>query len=172
MSFYNLIHGVDPLAGVLMAMLGAQPAGIPRFRDCWFDGEHIVIHTRTGGGNRDYYESEESCLENYPDRFEDGEEAPSGPWNEDVRSLPGFVRDEDDDYDSTYANFFFTVPERFAPLLDKLRSMAKKETQGERWEAAIERVRTAAPDDPLVARVTESIGPLFAAIEKATGAQP
>lgn len=171
MSFYNLIHGVNPLAGVLLTMLGTEPGRIPRFRDCYFDGEHIAIYTRTGGGNRDYYESEERRREEYPEQFDDAASAPSGPWNDDLRSLPGFVRDEDDDYDNTYATFYFAVPERFTPLLEKLKSMAQKESQSERWEAAIEHIRTAAPDDPLVARVTAAMEPVFAQVEKLMGEQ-
>lgn len=168
MSLYNMVHGTNPLAGVLMRMLDTTPDKVPRFRDCYFDGEHIVVYTRTGGGNREYYESLESCKENYPEYFGTADE-PSGPWNEDLRALSGFVRDEDDDYDCTYASFYFTVPEQFNHLLEKLKSMAQKETQSERWEASIERIKTASPDDPLIARMTEAFSPIFAAIEKSIG---
>jgi hypothetical protein len=167
MSFYNMIHGVNPLSGVLLKMLDTTTGAIPRFRDCYFDGEHIVIYTRTGGGNRDFYESEQSCRANYPENFT-GTDDPSGPWNEDLRCLPGFVRDADDDYDCTYASFFFAVPEQFNLLLDKLRSMAQKETQSERWEAALDRIKTATPGDPLVARMTEAFAPVFKEIERHT----
>ncbi|UOF78439.1 hypothetical protein [Caudoviricetes sp.] len=156
MSMYNMVHGTNPLAGVLLRMLDTKTESIPRFRDCYFDGEYIVIYTRTGGGNRDWYD-------------EPNEDNKEGPWNSDLRALPGFVRDEDDDYDSTYASFYFTVPEQFNYLLDKLKSMAQKETQSERWEASIERIKTASPDDPLIARMTEAFSPIFAAIEKQTG---
>lgn len=168
MSLYNAIHGTNPLAGVLLKMLNIGPEDVPRFRDCYFDGEHIVLYTRTGGGNRDFYENEESCRENHPEYFET-ENEPSGPWNDDLRKIDGFVRDEDDDYDSTYVNFYFTVPKQFNYLLDKLKSMAQKETQSERWEASINRIKTASPDDPLIARMTEAFSPIFAALEKSTG---
>lgn len=166
MSLYNMIHGFNPLAGVLMRILDVTPDRIPRFRDCYFNGEHIVIYTRTGGGNREYYESLESCKANYPENFGVPDE-PSGPWNDDLRALPGYVRDEDDDYDSTYANFYFTVPEQFTYLLDKLKSMAQKETQSERWEASLEKIKTASPDDPVIQRLTEAMRPVFEGIQNA-----
>lgn len=153
MSFYNMVHGTNPLAGVLLRMMGVAPAQIPRFRDCYFDGEHIVIYTRTGGGNRDWYD-------------EPNDDNPNGPWNSDLRALPGFVRDEDDDYDCTYASFFYKVPEQFTFLLDKLKSMAQGQTQAERWQAALERIKTAGPDDALVQRMTEAFEPLFRKIEE------
>jgi hypothetical protein len=156
MSLYNMIHGVNPLAPVLMKMLGAAPGDVPRLRDCYFDGEHIVIYTRTGGGNRDCYDSRETT---------DSEDY-DGPFNDDVRALPGFVRDEDDDYDSTYASFYFEVPQQFHMLLDKLKSMAQKQTQAERWEAALDHIKNASPDDPVVQRMTEAFKPVFEAIEK------
>jgi len=157
MSLYNMIHGFNPLAGVLLRVLDVTPDRIPRFRDCYFNGEHIVIYTRTGGGNRDYYDSRETT---------DSEDY-DGPFNDDLRALPGFVRDEDDDYDSTYASFYFTVPEQFTYLLDKLKSMAQKETQSERWEASLEKIKTASPDDPVIQRLTEAMRPVFEGIEKA-----
>lgn len=150
MSLYNMIHGVNPLAGVLMKMLDIEPGDVPRFRDCYFNGEHIVIYTRTGGGNREAYEAENNAM----------------------CELPGYVRDEDDDYDSTYANFYYEVPEQFHLLIDKLKSMAQKQTQAERWEAALEHIKTASPNDPVVQRMTEAFKPVFEAIEQKLGEQP
>ena len=91
-----------------------------------------------------------------------------GPFNEDLREIQGYLRDEDDSYDCTYASFYYEVPEKFKYLLDKLKSMAMKETQEERWENAIERIKTANADDPLVSKVTEAFKPLFEQITKAT----
>jgi len=158
MSMYNMIHGYNPLAGVLMKILDVTPNKIPRFRDCYFDGEHIVIYTRTGGGNREFYD-------------EPNEDNKDGPWNSDLRQLPGYVRDGDDDFDSTYASFYFSVPEQFGYLVDKLKSMAQKETQSEKWEATLDRIKNASPDDSMVQRITEAFKPVFEEIAKATGEQ-
>ncbi len=153
MSLYNMLHGVNPLAGVLLKILGVSPDLVPRFRDCYFNGEHIVIYTRTGGGNRDWYD-------------EPNADNTDGPWNSDLRELSGYLRDEDDDYDSTYALFYYSVPEQFGYLMDKLQSMAQKETQSERWEASLDRIKTAGADDPLVQRMTAAFSPVFEAIQK------
>ena len=145
MSMYNLIHGHNPLTPVLLAILSADVSKIPRYRDIWWDGEHIVIHTRTGGGNRDYYD--EPCDENR-----------DGPWNSDLRAMPGYVSDEDDDYDSTYADFKFKLPEKFEHMrliLDE----HKERPAAERWQEAIGKLRDGPADDPDVKRIMEAMAP-------------
>ena len=53
MSLYNAIFGVNPYTGGLLAILGIEASAVPRFRDCYVDGEgRIVIYARTGGANR------------------------------------------------------------------------------------------------------------------------
>ncbi len=90
----------------LLSMLGLQATQVPRIREVFYHepGHNIVIRTRTGGGNRDAYEDHETALANFP------EEVPMGPFNSDLRDVEGFVSDEDDDYDSTYAYFTYTAP--------------------------------------------------------------
>lgn len=135
MSLYNALFGVNSNAPLLLVTLGFKSTGeIPRFRDCYLDGDHIVIHTRTGGGNREYYESEESCRENYPEYFE-GDDKPSGPWNEDLRKNPNFVRDVDDDFDSTYADFYFRFPDEYAADLKVLSEGDTYAKPSEKWKA-------------------------------------
>jgi hypothetical protein len=58
-------------------------ADFPRYRDVTVDTDQplVVVCTRTGGGNRPEYEKENQCL----------------------RKLQGFVKDEDDSTDTTYA---------------------------------------------------------------------
>lgn len=141
MSLYNALFGENPMAEVLLSALGLTRDGVPRYRDVYLgaspEGEpRIVIHTRTGGGNREFYECEESCRANYPEYFKDTDEPPTGPWNADLRKLPTFVRDEDDDFDCTYADFYFKVPPAFAPLIATLQEIGagKIEKPSERWE--------------------------------------
>jgi hypothetical protein len=50
---YNMLFGSNKAAPVLLAVLGITADRVPRYRDCFIDGENIVIHTRTGGGNRE-----------------------------------------------------------------------------------------------------------------------
>ena len=134
MSLYNNIFGADSLAGNLLNILEIDPDHIPRLRDCYYDAkkELICIHTRTGGGNRDFYENEEICRNNYPDYFYgDESDYPTGPWNDDLRGHELFKYDEDSSYDSTYANFYFKVPEKFE---EEFKNAPQCTTPEEKWE--------------------------------------
>ena len=93
MSMYNIIHGENPFSTILLGILGLTRENVPRYRDCWWTGNQIAVHTRTGGGNRDYYENLESCRDNYPEYFKGTEEDPHGPWNDDLRQLATFKKD-------------------------------------------------------------------------------
>lgn len=110
MSLYNMIAGVNPLAQYCVAIL--QEAGKldpPRFRDSYLDVEDggevkIVVLTRSGGGNRDDYHGSNEAMANHP----------------------CYISDEDDDFDSTYAYFYFSVPE---PRQHEVREIIKKITE-------------------------------------------
>lgn len=136
MSLYNMLFGVNAAAPVLLATIGLTANDVPRFRDCYIEGDNIVIHTRTGGGNRDYYDSEESCRANYPEYF-DGKEEPSGPWNSTLASNAFYLYDEDDDYDSTYANFHFRFPDEYADDLKEFAARSETHTPSEKWQALL-----------------------------------
>lgn len=136
MSLYTMLFGTNSLADVLLACLGISREDVPRFRDCYLDGDLIVIHTRTGGGNRDYYDSEHECRANYPDYF-DGQDDPSGPWNDDLRALPTYLYDEDDDFDCTYADFYFSIPDEYRDNLTALSEGIPVEKPSEKWQKLI-----------------------------------
>ena len=127
MSLYNLLHGECSDADKLLAILGYTRNDIPRYRDCFLYQDEdsgkrfIVIHTRTGGGNRDYYDSEESCRNCYPEYFADDTEKPTGPWNDDLRDNEHFSYDQDDNFDCTYANFYFNIPASIAGELEDIK---------------------------------------------------
>ena len=93
MSLYNVVLGFHPLAQFCMWAIKLHPDAIPRFRDMWFtdDGQHVILLTRIGGGNRGDYVEE----------------------NEKLRQVPGYVDDVDDEFDSTFARFRYVVPEEF-----------------------------------------------------------
>lgn len=149
MSLYNLVHGYNPLSGLVLAMLATSPEKIPRFRDAYFDGEHLCIHTRTGGGNRDYYETR------------GGE-----PCNDDLRALPGFVRDEDNDFDSTYATFYFTLPEPFTWFKKWANDNGVvAASPSERWQEFFAKLNSG-ESDPRIDRVAEAMRPLFEALKR------
>jgi len=117
MTFYNILFGVDADHKAVLNALGLTTDDVPRFRDAYVDraNNRLVIYTRTGGGNRDYYESAASCMGHYPEYFV-GESQPTGPWNSDLRKVSGFLYDEDDDFDCTYASFYYAIP---APSREK-----------------------------------------------------
>jgi hypothetical protein len=127
-SLYNLLHGVNPFAPLLLALVGVRIDEVPRFRDVFLTerepGEFmVVLHTRTGGGNREDYQVE----------------------NEALALKPTYLRDEDDDFDCTYANFFFRVP---AELQATVQEIAGIGGAGEEPRVAWERVLTKLRDHP------------------------
>jgi hypothetical protein len=72
----------------LLKMLGVEKEEIGRYRDCYIiEGEHIVVLPRTGGGNREYHEDDNSMLQN----------------------LESYSHDKDCEFDSTYVVFYFNV---------------------------------------------------------------
>jgi hypothetical protein len=115
-----MLFGENPDAEKLVAVLThIDPTfSIPRYRDCYFNGEHIVVHTRTGGGNRECWceeGAEHTCYQSANDAMT------THPW---------FVRDEDDGFDSTYANWYFKPTPEVAATLT-----ATEGTPAERWQS-------------------------------------
>ncbi|MEY2756212.1 MAG: Geobacillus virus [Actinomycetota bacterium] len=124
MSMYAMIHGQRPDGPALVALLLArQSFEVGRYRDAWVeiegDAPVIRVHTRNGGGNREDYD--------------DGSMA-EHPW---------YVRDADDDYDCTYADWWFRppldeLPEDVARILIDLAEPPVD--MRARWEAAIKAI--------------------------------
>jgi hypothetical protein len=111
MSSFNMVAGTNKLAGFVLHALNLEHTQVPRFRDAYVDLDdplrpQLVILTRTGGGNRADFASENLTL--------------SG--------MPGFIEDHDDAFDSTFAHWKFDIPPdppaEVTRLLDKLRYMA------------------------------------------------
>lgn len=103
MSMYSLMFGQNRASGVLLSMLRLTAAEVGRFRDCFLQRAEsgaleIVVYTRNGGGNREDYESVTSFL----------------------RAHPQYLRDQDDDFDCTYASYVFSVPEEFKADAEEL----------------------------------------------------
>ena len=125
MSLYNMLNGYNPNAGKLLSALQLDPRTIDRFRDCSLmevDGK-VVIHVfcRTGGGNR----------EDYP--------------NTKLVEHPLYIRDEDDDFDCTYAHYYFTLPQA---VIDEvmaqgmeLSELVDNETLKEKTDRAVDSLK-------------------------------
>lgn len=97
---------------------------VGRYRDAWveYDGDALLIrvHTRNGGGNREDYD--------------DGSMS-EHPW---------YVRDADDDFDYTYADWWFRpdLTELNVSTVEALLGMAQAPVEMRaRWEAVINEIR-------------------------------
>ena len=109
MSLYNMLFGMNPDADKLLSLLDATRDDFGRFRNVYVADGYIVVHTRCGGGNREDY---------FPEWVEDH------PW---------YSHDEDDDFDCTYADIYFKVPEdKFATFVALMEPGANP---AEQWEA-------------------------------------
>lgn len=100
MSLYNLLFGENPASDVILATLGLTKDDCGRFRDCFISGDEIAIYTRNGGDNREVYQ----------------------PVIDQLAEHPCYLRDEDDDFDCTYATIYFKFPAEYAADLRQLAS--------------------------------------------------
>jgi hypothetical protein len=109
MSLYNLVFGMNPDADKLLALLDATQSDFGRFRNVYMEDGYIVVHTRCGGNNREEY---------FPSWVEDH------PW---------YSHDEDGDFDNTYADIYFKVPEGPEQTLVALHGLDKGANPAEQW---------------------------------------
>jgi hypothetical protein len=115
-----MLHGVNPLTGILLKMLGLTIESAGRFRDSFLnsDGTRILIYTRNGGGNRESYEEIIKALQEHPQ----------------------YVDDYDDDFDCTYATFEFNVPEKYLEFTKTISSGENPKSIGEKFKDTIEQL--------------------------------
>ena len=52
-----------------------------------------------------------------------------------------FIRDEDDDFDSTYANFYFNFPEEYKEGLEALSKGIEDYRPSEKWQMLFEAMK-------------------------------
>lgn len=108
-GFYNTLFGEHGNTEEFLKILGITLEEIPRFRSCYWNGEYIVIHTRTGGGNREYYQE----------------------MNNHLTTIKGYSHDEDMEFDNTYADFYFNPPKE---TLDILKNITPEIAPEEQWK--------------------------------------
>jgi hypothetical protein len=142
-NLYNVMFRTNRLAGELMKALKLEQLQCGRFRDCYLqlNGDELEIHvlTRNGGGNRVDYQAVTTRLQQWP----------------------GYLRDFDDAFDSTYATYVFAVP---GGMLESLRARVQQKPGllpppvGVRFKEFMQRMN-ANPRDPDVLRVQEIIRP-------------
>jgi hypothetical protein len=113
-GLYNVLFGTNSLANALLNVLWrVQKFDSGRFRDAYLneDGTQIVVYTRNGGGNREYQEEAITSMQNHP----------------------CYLRDEDDDFDCTYAYFYFKVPDEDIEMLKPFVTGENPPTVSERF---------------------------------------
>lgn len=121
MSLYNMLHGVNPISPILLAILGIDQKGSiyssGRFRDIHLDekGEKIILYTRNGGGNREEYQ----------------------PLIDVLATHPNYLTDYDDDFDCTYAYIEFSVPEKAKEFVKSIMTGEKPKTIHEKFAETI-----------------------------------
>jgi hypothetical protein len=115
-GLYNLVFGENSTADILLACLGLTQADVGRYRDAFIHKGEIVIHTRNGGGNRETYQSVIDELARHPN----------------------YLRDADDDFDCTYADIYFSFPEKHKDVLSQIAEA--KHTPAEKWQILFEQL--------------------------------
>jgi hypothetical protein len=138
MSMYGLVFNgqqAQERGRALLAALGFTAfTDVGRYRDSWVergdDGEPVVaVYTRNGGGNRGCYAEFDMACDGHCTGCVATKVLPAHPL---------YLRDRDDDFDSTYATFYFRAP---AEWRDQLEEIAQEPVNmSERWQQAIEAV--------------------------------
>ena len=130
MSMYGIVHGQNSLSDIILACLDLTRNGVGRFRDAHVANGEIAIYTRNGGGNRDCWD--DACAP------EDERECHCVGCiiSFHLPKHPHYLRDEDDDFDHTYATIYFRIPPEHAELLAPMERGEWK--PDERWHAALE----------------------------------
>jgi hypothetical protein len=116
MGMYNMLFGESSEADTLLSLLGLTREDFYRYRDCYLEDDKIAVYTRGGGGNRECF-----CNDDWNEKYEiehgnvignDGHFPDCVVHKQRALRLhPNYLCDEDDDYDCTYATFYFSVPE-------------------------------------------------------------
>jgi hypothetical protein len=119
-----MVFGVNPLAQALLEILEIDYRDVPRFRDCFLSKENtIIVYTRTGGGNREEYQSQ----------------------NDAMKLHKRYLRDEDDSLDCTYAIFHFSIPDEIKGDCIELIEKGYGIDPSERWKQFIENLQNQSP---------------------------
>lgn len=121
MSMYNQIYWVDPATFTVLPMLWSHPDDYPRFRDCFIwntyrssiekdmfwipkmettNSDTISVYTRVWWWNRESYQEAIDKL----------------------RAHENYLEDYDDEFDSTFATFVFSVPTKWKSDFDAIKS--------------------------------------------------
>ena len=137
MSLYGMVCGLHETAPIAMRIIGLHPDDFARFRDAYFrwrddkpDTEPVVVVlARLGGGNREAY----------------------GEVIAKLQADPSYLHDADCEFDSTFAEFFFSIkyPDLVESTKNYLRTAGPAPSFKERWEHGMARLNAgSANNDP------------------------
>lgn len=135
---YATLFGGNPQAKVILKMLSLTPTDIGRFRDAFVSEGKILIYARLGGGNRDEYKEVIAKLQEHP----------------------CYLSDKDDNFDSTYASFYFSFPDKYKEILGAMEE-GPIDTD-KRWKDKLEEISNKSPQElkdkyPEITQVVEDI---------------
>lgn len=106
-----------------------------RFRDIFInsDGTEIVLYTRNGGGNREHWD--DKCLEGIEC------DCHGCAITYVLPKHPNYLYDQDDDFDSTYAEIVFSVPDEYKDMIVALSTGNDLKSVSEKFAALFERMK-------------------------------
>lgn len=157
-GMYNAVlgDGAEFERGTVMSrLLGLRKRDFGRFRDAWpenHDGKLVLaFYTRNGGGNRPDYADVTAALQAHPN----------------------YLSDADDDFDSTYATYRFSMPMTVPPFAVEAgfsqeewttlaTEMLTTSHQGpvdmsERWHQTMAAVETYGMPEEMMAKVARNV---------------
>jgi len=148
MSMYDVVfsdHNRQQRVGTLLAVLAwqqpnpkgaedyVQPIFDLRLRDAWVEKQSdgppvLAVYTRNGGGNREHlHEGDGEC---------------TACHGEEVTKHPAYLRDADDDFDSTYRTYWFAFPDDLPSHVREVLTEVAVEPKdmSQIWLAAIDQI--------------------------------
>ena len=119
MSLYNQLFDENPDAAVLIGFLGLNKEIFGRYRNIYLNkaGDKIIVYTRCGGGNRTEYERVFEMMKRHPN----------------------YLRDYDDEHDSTYAYIEFSVPDKYKSTAQRMKPDKEPLTVWEQFQDHIKK---------------------------------
>lgn len=154
MSMYGMLFERNKHSSFILAMLGLTEQSVGRFRDAFISDGEIAIYTRNGGGNRDCWDAEQPT--------HDSGECPCAGCVITYRlpKHPNYLRDQDDDFDSTYATIYFSIPPELAEIAKGFDSGSFNGDA--RWAAKLDEIKASSGETlrqkyPQLAEIVEQI---------------
>ena len=159
-GLYNVLFGQSPIADELLGLVDLTRARCGRFRDCYLneDGTEVHVYTRNGGGNREHWDS-------YDTAEGDDCSCPGCTIQYVLRRHPGYITDQDDNFDCTYATIRFRVPEQFLPITKEIAALNKPESGEQKWDRLFTAMKKG-EETPEMERGMRALEPLFAKLKE------